>query len=46
MFEIECHALMVKQQGLKQQKKNHDADHEMVELCWCIGTDVLGSLMV
>jgi hypothetical protein len=34
--------IMVKQQGLKQQKQtNHGADHGNVKL-WCIGTEVVG----
>jgi hypothetical protein len=38
--------IMVKQQGLKQQKQtNHGAGHEMVKL-WCIGTVVVGISML
>ena len=38
--------IMVKQQGLKQQKQtNHGIDHEMVKL-WCIGTEIVGIAMI
>ena len=42
---VSASQVMVKQQGLKQQKRtNHGADHEMVKL-WCIGTEVVGISM-
>ncbi len=43
---VSASQIMVKQQGLKQQKQtNYGADHEMVKL-WCIGTEVLGISML
>ena len=39
---VSASQIMVKQQGLKQQKQtNHGADHENVKL-WCIGMEVVG----